>query len=72
MNDTLRKPAIFSVDDPRLIVAESEAAQRAPVDVAAAAPDENLPAVIVARKRKKTPWGTMFWSALSGLVFLAL
>ena len=23
MNETLRKPAIFSVDDPRLIVAES-------------------------------------------------
>ena len=71
MNETLRKPAIFSVDDPRLIVAESEAAQRPPVDVIAAASDENLPAVIVAPKRK-IPWGTLFWSALSGLVFLAL
>jgi putative membrane protein len=72
MNDTLRKPAIFSVDDPRLIVAEAEAAQRPPVDVIAAASDENLPAVVVAPKRKKIPGGAMFWSALSGLVFLAL
>ncbi len=71
MNETLRKPAIFSVDDPRLIVADSEAAQRPPVDVIAAASDESFPAVIVAPKRK-IPWGTLFWSALSGLVFLAL
>ena len=72
MNETLRKPAIFSVDDPRLIVAESEAAQRPPVDVVAAAPDENLPAVHRCAAKRKIPWGTMFWSALSGLVFLAL
>ena len=71
MNKTQRKPAIFSVDDPRLIVAESEAARRPPVDVIAAVSDENLPAMIVAPKRK-IPWGTLFWSALSGLVFLAL
>jgi len=71
MNETQRKPAIFSVDDPRLIVAEPEAAQRPPVDVIAVASDENLPAVIVAPKRK-IPWGAMFWSALSGLVLLAL
>ena len=71
MNETQRKPAIFSVDDPRLIVAESEAARRPPVDVIAAVSDENLPAMIVAPKRK-IPWGTLFWSALSGLVFLAL
>jgi len=71
MNETQRKPAIFSVDDPRLIVAESEAARRPPVDVIVAVSDENLPAMIVAPKRK-IPWGTLFWSALSGLVFLAL
>ncbi len=71
MNETLRKPAIFSVDDPRLVVAETEAAQRLPVDVVASASDQNLPAVIVAPKRK-SPWGSLFWSALSGLVFLAL
>jgi putative membrane protein len=71
MNETLRKPAIFSVDDPRLIVAEPEAAQRPPVDVIADVPGENLPAVVVA-PRRRIPWGAMFWSALSGLVLLAL
>jgi putative membrane protein len=71
MNETLRKPAIFSVDDPRLIVAESEAAQRPPGDLIATAADENLPAVIVA-PRRRIRWGTLFWSAVSGLVFLGL
>jgi putative membrane protein len=71
MNETLRKPAIFSVDDPRLVVAESEEAQRQSVDIITDAPIENLPAVVVV-PRRKIPWGTLFWSALTGLVLLAL
>jgi putative membrane protein len=71
MTEALRKPAIFSVDDPRLVVAEPNEAQRADVAVLGEAPLENVPAVIVAPKRR-IPWGTMFWSALSGLVLLAL
>ena len=67
----MRKPAIFSVDDPRLIVAEPEAAQRPPVDVIAEAPTKTfLPSSFA--PRRKIPWGTLFWSALSGLVLLAL
>ena len=34
-------------------------------------PSDNLPGVLTARKRR-VPWGTLFWSALSGLVLLAL
>jgi putative membrane protein len=71
MNKTVRKPATFSVDDPRLIVAEPEAAERLRVGGIADARGESLPAVVVPRKRK-IPWGALFWSALSGLVFLAL
>jgi putative membrane protein len=71
MKETLRKPAIFSVDDPRLVVAEPEEAQRPSFDIVEAAPAENLPAIAAAPTRKIS-WGTLFWSALTGLVLLAL
>jgi putative membrane protein len=71
MNRSLRKPATFSIDDPRLIVAEPEAAERMSTGVIADARGESLPAIVVPPKRK-IPWGALFWSALSGLVFLAL
>jgi putative membrane protein len=71
MTETLRKPAIFSVDDPRLVIARPEEAQCPKVDSIAEAPADNLPAVLTPRKRR-APWGTLFWSALSGLVLLAL
>ena len=71
MTEILRKPAIFSVDDPRLVLARPEEAQRPNVASIAEAPVGNLPAVLTPRKRR-VPWGTWFWSALSGLVVLAL
>ena len=60
-----------SADDPRLVIARPEEAQRPPAEIFAEAPADNLPAVIAPRKRR-VPWGTLFWSALSGLVLLAL
>ena len=71
MTESFRKPAVFSVDDPRLVVAGPEPVP--PPDLAAMveAPADNLPVVIAPRKRRM-PWGTMFWSATSGLVLLAL
>jgi putative membrane protein len=71
MTETLRKPAIFSVDDPRLVIARPEEAQRPPVEAIAEAPADSLPAVLAPRKRR-VPWGTLFWSALFGLVLMAL
>jgi putative membrane protein len=71
MTESLRKPAIFSVDDPRLVIARPEDAQRPNVDSVAEAPADNLPAVLTPRKRR-VAWGTLFWSALSGLMLLAL
>jgi putative membrane protein len=70
MTETRRKPAIFSVDDPRLVVAAMEEASPA-VAAPAEAPADNLPAVI-APVKKRMPWGTLFWSALSGLVVMGL
>jgi putative membrane protein len=71
MNETPRKPAIFSVNDPRLVVAAPEEVQRPGVEVIADGPIENLPAVAVA-PRRRIPWGALFWSALCGLVLLGL
>ena len=70
MNEPVRKPAVFSVDDPRLIVTAPE--EPLPERVAEAEP--NLPALTAAAKqaRPAVRWGTLFWSALSGLVVLAL
>lgn len=73
MTEALRKPSVFSVDDPRLVVAEMEEAQRAedgPLQVAEGG--GALVAVAPARRRRRIPWGTLLWSALSGLVLLAL
>lgn len=71
MNEPLRKPAVFSVDDPRLIVAEPDETARPVMTPLAEAPDDNLPAVVSAPKRR-VPWGALFWSALSGLVVMSL
>jgi putative membrane protein len=71
MNESLRKPAIFSVDDPRLLIAAPDGGQRPDVEVIAQGPAENLPAVTVP-PRRRIAWGALFWSALSGLVLLGL
>lgn len=71
MTETLRKPAIFSINDPRLVTVEADAAQRATMPDLADAPLDSLPAV-VAKPRRRVHWGTLFWSALSGLVVMAL
>jgi putative membrane protein len=70
MTETLRKPAVFSVDDPRLVVTKPE--EPLADDIAPEAPDTNLPAVPAPPVRKGFPWGGLFWSALSGLVVLGL
>lgn len=73
MTEALRKPAVFRVDDPRLVVAETEEAQRAePGLVDAAETAGALVPIVPARRKPRIPWGTLFWSALSGLVLMAL
>lgn len=71
MTELLRKPAIFSVDDPRLVVTAPEATSDEILTLVPAPAADNLPALAAPAKRKM-PWGTMFWSALSGLVLLSL
>jgi putative membrane protein len=69
MNEPARKPAVFNVDDPRLVMAAPDE----PVPDRAAEIDPNLPALSATAKRARPAlrWGALFWSALSGLVLLA-
>jgi len=73
MTGTVRKPAVFSADDPRLVAVEADEAERNALPFEAATADEadRLPAMPPAPKRR-VPWVSMFWSALSGLVLLGL
>jgi putative membrane protein len=73
MTEALRKPAVFSADDPRLVVAEMDEAQRAAVPpIAVAGTANELVPAMPAPRRRRVPWGTLLWSALSGLVLMAL
>jgi putative membrane protein len=69
MNESVRKPAVFDVNDPRLVIAAAQEplAERAS-EIEARLP--GLPAT-AAQARPAVRWGAMFWSALSGLVVLA-
>ena len=69
MNGPARKPAVFDVDDPQLLMAAPE-----PMEDAAEL-DRHAPAESAAAAKTAGPavrWGALFWSALSGLVLLAL
>jgi putative membrane protein len=71
MTEALRKPAVFSVDDPRLVVGAMDEAQRAAAPIVVAEANEVVPA-IPTRRRRRVPWGALLWSALSGLVLMGL
>jgi putative membrane protein len=73
MTEALRKPAVFRVDDPRLVVAEMEEAQRTELGLVDAAETAGaLVPIVPGWRKRRIPWGTLFWSALSGLVLMAL
>ena len=71
MTEVLRRPATFRADDPRIVIAEPE--------IAVADGEENALAVVEDEVRKvpaprprRFRWGTLFWSAASAFVLLAL
>ena len=71
MTEAFRKPAVFDVDDPRIVVATANESPLPDVALVTEAPADDLPAV-VRPIRRRVPWGTLFWSALSGLVVMGL
>jgi putative membrane protein len=70
-----RKPAAFRLDDPKVVVSDAEdsSAQEGVQVLPELAPD-NLPVAVetLPPARAGFPWGVVFWSALSGLILLAL
>lgn len=68
MTEILRKPAVFSADDPRLMVARPEE-QLFDGEPASETSEVALPEM---PPRRRVPWGALFWSALSGLVLMGL
>jgi putative membrane protein len=74
MNEHHRRPAAFRLDDPKVVVtAESGRAARGTVRVMVE-PEPALPVVAEPDPlpRRRFGWGTLFWSALGGLVALAI
>src|SRR5229473_3578803 len=81
MTSRHRKPAAFRLDDPQVVLAPAQAEGRAGAGTAASgsivvtpAPEPALPAAPAppAPSRRRFPFGTLFWSALGGLVVLGL
>jgi putative membrane protein len=70
-----RRPQAFRLDDPHVIVADEDArTARGAVHVVPEPENFDLPVPIAPplSPRRRFPWGTVFWSALGGLVLLGL
>ncbi len=70
-----RKPAAFRLDDPKVVVSDMEDfSARDTVQIRPDSRQENLPVPVetLPPVRNRFPWGVVFWSALSGLILLAL
>ena len=69
-----RRPAAFRLDDPHVIVAEDDKTRAARGTVRVLPEPENfdlpVPVEIATPPRRRFSWGTVFWSALGGLVTL--
>jgi putative membrane protein len=70
-----RKPAAFRLDDPKVVVSDVEDPfMRDGVQVRPELAPDNLPVPVetLPPARRGFPWGVVFWSALSGLILLAI
>mgnify|MGYP001026358648 CR=1 FL=1 len=72
-----RKPASFRLDDPRVTVAEAGESGRASHGGIRITPEPDAlalpaPVEVIYPRRKRFPWGGLFWTALGGLVVLGL
>ena len=68
MTEAFRKPAVFSADDPRIVLAPPEEAPRERNALTVSEMTDVAPA----GRPRRVRWGALFWSALSGLVMLGL
>jgi putative membrane protein len=73
-NGLRRKPAAFRLDDPKVVVTDAEDFAAGDTIQVRPQSDENLPVPVetLPPARRRFPWGVVFWSALSGLILLAM
>ncbi len=71
MTEPFRRPAAFRVDDPRVVVAEPAIAPAEKQELALIEAD-NPEGLSAAARTRRWGWGTLFWSAASGLVLFSL
>jgi putative membrane protein len=73
---TQRRPEAFRLDDPHVVLMDDEKARAARGTVRVVPEPESfdlpVPVAPALPARRKLPWGTLFWSALGGLVVLGL
>jgi putative membrane protein len=76
MNEHNRRPAAFRLDDPNVVLTAEPGSARAARDTVRimVEPEPALPAVTEPDPlpRRRLGWGTLFWSALGGLVALGI
>jgi putative membrane protein len=79
VNERPRKPAAFRLDDPQVVLSLASDAPRAEgpsgkIVVSPAPAVEDMPPTfnVPALRRRRFPWGTLFWSTFGSLVVLAL
>jgi len=78
MSERSRKPATFRLDDPGVVVMDADDTSRpsrGTVRVTPEADPAQLPVVIepaILEVRSRFRWGTIFWTAVVGLILLAL
>ena len=70
MTELFRRPAAFRVDDPRVVIAEPQIV--APESEQALVALDSRIADAISNRSRRWRWATLFWSACTGLVLLAL
>jgi putative membrane protein len=67
------KPAAFRLDDPDIVITPSAEPRRTTPAVknAKASAAEALPVVAPRARKRRPPWGVMFWASAAGLLLLA-
>lgn len=69
MTEAFRRPAAFRLDDPRVTITEPEIASFGKQELALMEADVPAP---LTKRPSRWGWGSVFWSAASGLVLLAV
>src|ERR1700693_3966730 len=76
MNQRIRKPAAFRLDDPDIVVTPAiEPSRTAPAVTVPPSGEQTSfdpPAVATAPPRRGAPWAAMFWVSAGGLLLLAM